>query len=216
MSVEIWLTFNKNSEKLQLPVNPSQLGMKAGSANESVSVQRLGEVTIIQDPVLKTFDFSSQFPKYHAPFCEYTDIPDPREAVAMIERWKESGYPIRFMVINDDGIEWNYLVTIESFQPREDAGDVGTIYYDLSLKEYKFIKVRTTETKTENGETYARVNQKGNRPNEKMKPKSYNVKSGDNLYLIGKSVGVDYLKIAQANKIKPPYTIYPNQVLIIP
>lgn len=215
-SVEIYLTFNGSEDGICLPVNPSEISIQAGSANESVSVQRLGEVTIIQDPVLKTFSFSSQFPKHYGPYCVYKGIPEPYEAVAKIEKWKSSGFPVQFIVINPNGLDWDLTVTIESITYKEIAGDVGTVYYDLSLKEYRYIKPRTLETKQVNGQTKVKVSQKGKRPNPKIKPKSYMVKAGDSLWTISRRVGVAYEKIAEANGIKAPYTIYPNQVLMIP
>jgi len=45
---------------------------------------------------------------------------------------------------------------------------------------------------------------------------SYTVKPGDRLFSIGRQFGVNPFAIAQANRIGPPYTIYPGQVLTIP
>ncbi|MGE5704739.1 MAG: LysM peptidoglycan-binding domain-containing protein [Clostridia bacterium] len=216
MSVKMWLTYNNNNEYLQFPVNPAELSVKTGSANETVSVQKLGEVSIIQDPVLTTFDFSSHFPRHYAPFCEYVEIPEPKAAVRTIMKWKNSLFPARFIVSNDDGLDLNFSVTIETFDVREVAGDVGSLYFDISLRQYRQMKVRKVETKEKDGETTVTVSDKGQRPDEKPKPSSYTVKKGDNLWVIGRKLGVDHMKIANANHIKSPYTIYPNQVLVIP
>lgn len=45
---------------------------------------------------------------------------------------------------------------------------------------------------------------------------TYIVQEGDYLISIGKKLGVDWQEIAQINDLSEPYTIYPNQVLIIP
>lgn len=45
---------------------------------------------------------------------------------------------------------------------------------------------------------------------------SYTVKPGDRLFSIGRQFSVNPFAIAQANRIGPPYTIYPGQVLVIP
>ncbi|MFH1671284.1 MAG: LysM peptidoglycan-binding domain-containing protein, partial [Candidatus Portnoybacteria bacterium] len=45
---------------------------------------------------------------------------------------------------------------------------------------------------------------------------NYSVKRGDSLWRIGNKFQVKWEKIAQANDIKPPYIIHPNQVLIMP
>jgi LysM repeat protein len=44
----------------------------------------------------------------------------------------------------------------------------------------------------------------------------YVVKSGDSLSKIGASLGVSWSSIANANGIKPPYTIYPGQKIEVP
>lgn len=213
MSAEFWLTFNNRAEVLQLPVNPSEIGYSAGSINEKVTVQRLGEICIIQDPALKTFSLSSQFPKNWFPSCATRDIPDPQEAVSMIQRWKDSGMPCRLTVVSDEGMNLNFAVTIESFEPKEIAGDVGTIYYEMELQEYRFITIRTVETKVDGSAT---ASTKGTRPSEKPKAKSHTVKAGENLTVIGQKTKTSWQKIAQANGLKAPYTIYPNQKLVIP
>ena len=46
-------------------------------------------------------------------------------------------------------------------------------------------------------------------------PRTYTVKSGDCLSVIGAKVGVSWTSIANANGIYSPYTIYPGQVLKI-
>jgi nucleoid-associated protein YgaU len=217
MPVEIWFAYNNGEETLQLPVNPSELKTSAGSANETASVQRLGQITVIQDPVLRTYELSSHFPKHYGPYCAYKDIPSPRKSIDRLETWKNSGHPVQFIVITPEkDKELTVPVTIESLAYREIAGDVGSLYYELSLREYKYVKPRVVETKQENGRTVAEVSGKGQRPSQAVKPKTVTVKPGDTLWAIERRVGVPYAKIAAANGIAPPYTIRPNQVLVIP
>lgn len=45
------------------------------------------------------------------------------------------------------------------------------------------------------------------------KPTTHRVIKGDSLYSIGFRYQVDYKTLAQINNIKPPYRIYPNQIL---
>ncbi|MDQ0112325.1 LysM peptidoglycan-binding domain-containing protein [Paenibacillus harenae] len=216
MPVEFWFTYNNGAESLWLPVTPSELKVTSGSANETVTVQGLGQVTVMQDPVLKTYEFSSHFPQQYGPYCAYKDIPPPKKGIDQLEKWKFSGFPVQFVIINPEGKKLTVPVTIESLSYREIAGDIGSIYYDLSLREFKYTKPRAIETKEENGQKVAEISNKGQRPNQAVKPKSYTVKNGDTLWAIDRKVGVPYEKIAAANGIKPPYTIYPAQVLVIP
>lgn len=59
---QIWLTYNAESEKIQLPVLPLSIQTKNGSKNESVNIIGLGEITIIQNRPALQFNFSSFFP----------------------------------------------------------------------------------------------------------------------------------------------------------
>ncbi len=209
---QFWLSFNNGEQRLQLPVNPSRLKMPRNFANESIDVLGLGEITVIQDPQAKTFSFSSQFPAVYGPYCEYEDIPSPERAVEIIDDWIQSGKPIRFIVTNTN---INFAVSIETFTPEEKAGDVGTIYYDLELKEYKFIQIRQIEVKSGTINIGAKASQ---RPDEREKPKNYVVKPGDSLWKIAKAQlgdGSQYKTVAAANRIKPNYVIHPGQMLVL-
>ncbi|MDQ0658754.1 LysM domain-containing protein [Paenibacillus sp. W2I17] len=211
-SREVWLSFNNNAERLRLPVNPPDITIGNASQTTTVDVAGIGEVAIINDPVLKTFEFNSFFPATWGPYCEYEDIPNPKQAVAMIEKWKASSKPIRFLV---SGTAWNFAATVEDFVHREEGGDVETIYYDLSLREYKFVTIRKLDTskKASNGSTKVTTSSTAARPSTKTTPASYTVKSGDSLWKIAQANGTTWQKLAELNKIKAPYTIKPGQGL---
>jgi LysM repeat protein len=217
MTYEFWLSFKNNAERLQLPVNPPELSIKSGSQNAKVSVNKLGEVSIIQDPVLKTFSFESFFPSEWGPYIctPGGDFFEPWHYVETIERWRRSGWPIRFIITGIPGM--NYAVTVESFEYSEKGGDVGTVYYSMQLQEYKFIKVKQMETvKAPTGQTKSIVSKKGTRPNPKPPAKSHSVKPGDNLWKIAQrelGSGSKFKEIAKLNGLKPPYIIKPGQKL---
>ncbi|WP_139491791.1 hypothetical protein [Brevibacillus dissolubilis] len=207
MSVEIWLTFDNRTQCLQLPVNPSEFSVKTGSANETITVQNLGEVSIIQDPVLVTIDFSSHFPKEYGPYCATTNLIAPADAVDMIQVWKDSGRPCRLIVNNDEGVSWNIPVTIESFTVKEMAGDVGSVYYDISLREYRFTQVRQLTAKSAGGKVEVQLNSAKKRTNEQVTPKVHEVRQGQTVQEIGLLYQLDYLAIAQLNNLRPPYNL---------
>lgn len=209
---EFWLSYNNGAEKLQLPVNPDRLNVSTASQNESYMVRDLGEITIINDAPAKTFAIASQFPKAYFPSCEYIAIPDPEEAIATIERWKNSKNPIRFIVT---GTRINYAVSIDSFNYNEQAGDVGTWYFDLALKEYKFIGVQELKPK---GDALV-VTSIENRPDNRVYPNTYTVKAGDTLSKIAKLVtgnSANWRKIATTNNLPAPYVLKVKQIIKIP
>lgn len=148
MSKELWLTFDNNNETLQLPVNPPELSVGQDSQNDSIDVFNLGEVTILQKPKAITFGFNSFFPETPGPYLNISEdkLKQPNYYIEMINKWRASYKPVRFIVTET---EINYLCSIETFDYTERAGDVGTLYYSLSLKEYKVITPR--ELKNING-----------------------------------------------------------------
>jgi LysM repeat protein len=130
--------------------------------------------------------------------------------VETIKRWKDSGYPIRFRV-SDTPI--NIPVSIENFDASEKGGDVGTVYYSITLKQYKFITIRQIETVTQNGVERLVVSNQGQRPSEAQNPSQYLVQEGDDIWAISRRFGVNYEDLALLNNLTPPYTLQPNQVI---
>ena len=47
---QMWLTYNAEKKKIQLPVLPLSFQVKNGSNNDSVKIAELGEITIMQKP----------------------------------------------------------------------------------------------------------------------------------------------------------------------
>ncbi len=190
---EFWLSFGNGAERLRLPVLPPVLEISNPSQNDSISISKLGELTIIQDPMSKEFSFSSFFPKYESSLTEYNGFPSPWECIEMIERWKNSGKPMRFVVT---GTPINFPVTIENFLYREGDSGIGDIDYTIVFKEFKFNAVRKISLKKE-------VSTSSTRPNPQPVPKTYTVKKGDTLWAIARIYYNDSLqwrKIWEANK----------------
>jgi len=211
-SIQFWLSFNNGAERLQLPVNPGSIRISSSHGYNDVQVSQLGGFTVIGDATLRDFSFSSFFPRdYNPSYCEYEDIPKPWDAVATIERWKASRKPIRLTVT---GTPMNYAVTIRSFEiDPERAGSPGDIYFDLSLKEYTFATVRKVDM---SDATAAKTSGKATRSNTRDIPKTYTVKSGDNLTKIALRYGLNTrdLYAKNARVIGPdPNVILPGQRL---
>lgn len=207
---EMWLTVKSNGKKLRIPVNPETIQISVGTQNTSVSVSGLGEVTILNDPAAKTYEFSSQFPATYGPYCETLKIVDPWTAVKFIEKYMNK-YPFRFIVT---GTKINTLVSVEDFSYSEQAGDVGTIYYSLKLKQYRIVKPRQITIIQQQP-----IVVQAAREDTKPKETTYTVVSGDCLTTIARKLGIsDWHTIYNANAamIKDPNLIYPGQVLTIP
>lgn len=206
---EIWLTVMNNALRFQLPVNPPSIDTESGSQNTTVSIAGLGEITVLQDPAAKVFEFSSFFPATYGPYCEYFKIPTPWEFVTFIEFHKH-WTPFRFIITNTP---INMLVSIEDFKYTEKAGDIGSLNYSIKLKEYRVVTPR--EINVVEAQVFAKPAERPAPP----PPKTYTVEAGDYLIKIARKLGLnDWHVIYDANKdkIENPNLIYPGQVFVIP
>lgn len=144
---------------------------------------------------------------------------DPKDYVNRIEKWRNSGEPIRVIITSVLNME----CTIESFSYGEQDA-TRDIYYTLHLKEYKKPKatpVKKKEPSTSTDNPPVTTSNRTTQPENTNSGKTYTVKSGDCLWKIAKQFygnGAQYNKIFEANKdkISDPNLIYAGQVLTIP
>lgn len=219
MSVEFWLSFNNNTEKLRLPVNPSGFSVASPFGVTDVPVTHIGELSVFGERELKEISFSSFFPRDYVPsYCEYSNFPSPSDCVKTIEGWRDKKKPLRLIIT---GTSINIAVTIRDFTlDYEKAGEMGDIYYSLSLKEYRFIPTNTVDITKPNATTKSEK-KASERPGviNKNKPdgaKTYTVKSGDSL---SKVFGKDWRKVYEANKKvigANPNILKTGQKLVVP
>lgn len=214
---QMWLTYNAEKEKIQLPVLPQSFQVTNGSSNESVNVVGLGEIIIMQSHPALQFSFSSFFPATKFPGLQVDSVTKPLTLIQKINTWKASKKPIHF-VATACGVD--LYVTIENFQYSEEGGDPGTYQYSITLKEYREITVR--QVKVNIPKATATVQKSEPRVDNTVTPQTYTVKSGDCLWNIAKKFygnGAKYTTIYNANKGViggNPNLIYPGQVLTIP
>mgnify|MGYP001006314221 CR=1 FL=1 len=205
--MEIWLSWQNNKERFQLPVLPSSFEVGVGNINKRVNINEIGEINLIGKSRLKEITIARFFPANEYDFLATSDIMKPYEYIEMIEGWRTSGKPIR-LIITDTPI--NLPMAIENFSYKEQDG-TGDVYFSLELAEYVFLNVKK-ETKQKE------YKQKTKRPITKEIPKSYVVKKGDTLWTIAKKLtgnGANYKTIAKKNNIKNPSKIYVGQKLVI-
>lgn len=198
---EIWIK-SWDRKMYRLPVNPEKIDVSCKSRNKKIELMSLGEATLLKEKGLKEIKFSSILPKRYGPYCEYVDIPAPWDVIELIEE-NRGKLPIWFVITNTP---INMMVTVESFSYKEKSGDVGTLHYEMTVKEFRNLSIPGSKGISVN-KTF----------NNKIKEKEYTIKEGDYLIKIAKKVGVDdWRKIAELNNIKAPYTIYTGDILRLP
>lgn len=213
---QMWITYNAEKEKLRIPVLPETFTVSIGSKNSSVDVVGLGEIVVKQARPAFQFTFSSFFPKKTFPGVS-TSLSSPLTCVSKLKEWQDGDKPAH-LILTDVGVD--LYCTIESFKYYEQGGDVGTIHYNLTLKEYREVTVR--QVTVDVPKKKATVPKTETRVDNTVQPKTYTVKKGDCLWNIAKKYygsGAQYTKIYNANKGViggNPNLIYPGQVLTIP
>lgn len=216
---EMWLTYNAESEKIQLPVHPERLQIENGSGNDSVDIVGLGEIVIMRDRPALRFSFSSFFPATPFPGVQTPTLTPPLALVRKINEWKAGKKPVHF-IVTSCGID--VYASIERFTYYEEGGDPGTYQYTLELKEYREIAIRSVTVDTESQTATVEPQEAAPRVDNTVQPKTYTVKAGDCLYNIAKKLygkGGDWKKIYEANRETiggNANLIRPGQVFTIP
>lgn len=214
---QMWLTYNGESEKIRFPVLPEALNIRKGSQNKSVSIQGLGEVVIKQDPAAVIISFSSFFPVYPFPGVQFDDLTPPSDIKDKLTTWQKGDQPVHFIVT---GTTVNIFCTIEDFTYHEQGGDIGTLHYSLTLKEYKEVKARQVKVDVQTQKASAPAPAPA-RTDNRVQEKTHTVVKGDCLWNIAAKYlgsGSRYTEIASLNSdiIKNPNLIFPGQVLKLP
>lgn len=218
--MEFWLQKESDS-KFQLPVNPAQYTVTVVHKNTVVNVIQLGDINLIGKTGLREITLSSFFPARVYNFSNNKVDKDPKDYVNRIEKWRNSGEPIRIIITSILNME----CTIESFSYGEQDA-TRDIYYTLYLKEYKKpkatpVKKKETSKTDTTKDTTANTSNRTTQPENTNSGKTYTVQRGDSLWKIAKQFygnGAQHNKIFEANKdkISDPNLIYAGQVLTIP
>lgn len=212
--MEFWLQKGEEN-KIQLPVKPSDFMVSVSHKNTVVNVIKLGDINLIGKTGLREITLSSFFPAKDYNFSNNSDRKAPVEYVETLEKWRNSGKPIR-VIITDT---LNMQCTIESFSWGEQDA-TGDIYYSIALKEHKKIKAKTSTADTTPASTSSSASS-----TREVKTSTaggtYTVKKGDTLWKIAKQYygdGSKYMLIYNANskKLSNPNTLSIGTVLTIP
>jgi len=214
-SYQIWMTHNGGTEKLRFPVLPERFNVRHGMNNTSVNIQGLGELVIKQDPAAITIVFASFFPIHPFPGVQFEDLESPADIEARIKRWQVSDRPVQFMVT---GTSVNRYFVIDSFFCYEKGGDIGTLHYNMSLREYKETSVRQVTVENE----VATIPEPAPaRVDNRAQELTHEVVRGDNLTAIARRKlgdGSRWPEIFEMNRdiVSNPNLILPGQVLRLP
>ncbi|ACV64913.1 Peptidoglycan-binding LysM [Desulfofarcimen acetoxidans DSM 771] len=205
--------------QLQLPVNPGEVTIRREKQYETTNIINLGEVDFPTGEKVKEISFSSFFPVYYdSSYCSYQDIPDPQEAMNQLTSWAMGRSPVRLIITNTI---INVLILVAAHISTFKGGEPGDVYYDLTCRTWREIKVRTTAEAAAPADIGG-VAANESRPDLKPVPMKIKVKPGDSLWAIAKlqyGDGGRWREIYEANKdiIGPDPTLIASGIqLVVP
>lgn len=214
---QIWLTYNGEKEKMQFPVHPESIDISIGSNNRKINVSGLGEVTIMQEEPAAVISFSSFFPSKKFQGVVTKKLFKPEKYIEILKKWKAGRKPSHFLIT---GTKINMFCTIENLKYSENGGDVGTLSYSITLKEYREVSVRQI-TVNQNSGVASLPSNVLNRTDNREQPLTHKVIVGDCLWSIAHVClgdGSRWKEIYELNKELLGYcnVIYAGQILVLP
>jgi hypothetical protein len=215
-----------NNKEYEIPVLPEKLSIQTAGKNDKTTVIGLGEINILRQKGLREVSWESLFPAHLAPYVTAGKPMAPMEYVKAIQEVRDAEEPIIFLIIGAD-LDINIRFGIDSFDYEERGREVGDIYYEIKLTEWKDYspkRIIMPPAPTKPAQVKAPA-----RPGKPAAAKTHTVVKGDCLWVIARKYygnGSRYPEIYNANKTiidkrnkgtgNPKYTIYPGQVFIIP
>lgn len=186
--------------ELRFPLPPESLTLEQAADHRRVTLSGLGEVTQLRAPGQLQFSFESCFPAG----CS----PSPGRCAALLREMMDKK-SVRFVAA---GIASpvSMAVTVEKLCLWEEAGDCGSIYCALTLREYRSPKITPAQS--------GGISSPAVRADTREPVLRHTVVSGDTLWAIARKYlgrGSLYTELAEKNSIKNPNLIYPGQVLLI-
>ncbi|GIO40391.1 LysM peptidoglycan-binding domain-containing protein [Paenibacillus apis] len=204
-----------NGADFHLPVNPEEIRITRDKALETILILSLGEFDLPAGERVKEIAFSSFFPAvYDSGYCNYSNLPDPQEAMNRLTRMMNDKKPVR-LIITDTAI--NVLVMLSAHHSTFRGGEPGDVYFDVTARTWRDMKVHTL-----NSAGSGTSSTDSSRTDTKPKAKTYTVKSGDSLSKIAKlelGSSAKWQQIYSLNKGtigSDPNKLKPGQKLVLP
>ncbi|HIH2877353.1 TPA: LysM peptidoglycan-binding domain-containing protein, partial [Clostridioides difficile] len=148
MVIDIYLKNEKEKIDFHFPVNPfDSLSIKKEKRFETVDIVNLGEFDIKKEgEKIREISFKTFLPfQYDASYCRYSELKNPIEVVAMLEKWVDQAEPLRLIIT---GFGYNGLVTISSFSNTQTAGREEDRDIEITFRTYRELKIETLKKET--------------------------------------------------------------------
>ena len=200
--------FKDGSDVLAFPITPSELTIKVGSNNKTISLINEGDINILKSPSLIEVEFEARFPMRKYPYSR--EVSSFETYHNKFKDLKENKKSFRFIVARttpNGKATWdtNLLMALEEFELKESAGEGDDVIISFKLKQFKEYGVKKLPSSYLQQKPTSTSTSSVARPTENKTDDStvYTVKSGDCLWNIAKKFygnGSKWTKIYEANK----------------
>lgn len=216
---------SEGEEKLlKFPLAPDSLNTKAYAPNQGLQTIGLGEINLIKDIGLRELSFKVFLPRNVEDFNQgyFEEDYSPIKILTALREILMNKCVVTLIIERTlpDGekiFNGNMRVSLENYFVEEKAGEEGSFWVEINIKEYRDFKAEEYEV-ISTGENSNRVVSIPQRENKAVS-KSYVVQKGDSLWKIAKlqlNDGGRYKEIAEINNISDPNKISVGMNLILP
>lgn len=147
---EYGLYLNYRGTTDRFPINPETFTINRGSDDVRYNILDIGEVIIPRIPKLRDITWECWFPgNPNDPYVLTSGrFRNPQYYIDKINKYKEDRTVLRFVANRyevDGGaiFDTNIQVVVEDFNVEERGGEVGDMYYTITLTEYRDIEPET-------------------------------------------------------------------------
>ncbi|MEG6615395.1 LysM domain-containing protein [Peptococcaceae bacterium 1198_IL3148] len=206
----------------QLPIAPEELITKINNKNKTITLINEGEVSLLKQAGLTSFEFTVDLPNQKYPFAVYPNGYQPASYyLEKLERLKVSKKPFRFIVnrMRPNGkliFDTNINVSLEDYIITESVKTGFDLEVTIKLKQYKAWGTKTVKIENTTTAVKTATVQAARDTSSKTTPKTHTVVRGDTLWAIAKrhlGNGARYPELAKLNNITNPNLIYIGQVI---
>ena len=145
--MDVYLIDESKNITFQFPVNPlSELSKPKEKKFTTADIIDFGEVDISdKGKKITEISFNSFFPLVYDSYCRYTALAKPLDNSDKIQGWIDNDTTLR-LLITDFNI--NELVKISKITPQIKGGEVGDIYFSISFRTFRELKIQTVNNTT--------------------------------------------------------------------